>query len=96
MLSPIRPTGDRVIVVRDNPINQTNSGLLLPDETQSNQGKIIAVGGGVEDLLNIVKGAIVVFPRYGGQEITVNDQEFVILRESELFGIISEGEVSVS
>ncbi len=90
MLSPIKPTGDRVIVVRDNPINQTSSGLLLPDETQSNQGTIIAVGGGVEDLLNIMTGATVVFPRYGGQEITVNDQEFVILRESELFGVIGE------
>lgn len=94
MLSPIKPTGDRVIVVRDNPINQTSSGLLLPDETQSNQGTIVAVGGGVEDLLSIVKGATVVFPRYGGQEITVNDQEYIILRESELFGIIGE-EVNV-
>ncbi len=90
MLSPIKPTGDRVIVIRDNPINQTSSGLLLPDETESNQGTIVAVGGGVEDLLNIITGATVVFPRYGGQEITVNDQEFVILRESELFGVIGE------
>ncbi len=95
MLSPIKPTGDRVIVVRDNPINQTHSGLLLPDETQSNQGTIIAIGGAVEDLLHIVTGATVVFPRYGGQEITVNDQVFIILRESELFGIIDEEEVNV-
>ena len=91
MLSPIKPTGDRVIVVRDNPVNQTHSGLLLPDETQSNRGTIIAIGGGVEDLLSIVEGAIVVFPRYGGQEITVNEQAFVILRESELFGIVEDG-----
>ena len=95
MLSPIKPTGDRVIVVRDNPINQTNSGLLLPDETQSNQGKIIAVGGGVEDILRIIEGATVAFPRYGGQEITVNDKQYVILRESELFGIIGEDESNV-
>jgi chaperonin GroES len=88
MLSPIKPTGDRVIVIRDNPSNKTHSGLLLPDETESNQGTILAVGGGVEDTINIITGATVVFPRYGGQEITVNDQDFVILRESELFGIV--------
>lgn len=88
MLSPIKPTGDRVIIIRDDASNMTHSGLLLPDETESNQGTIIAVGGRVEDLKRIVEGATVVFPRYGGQEITVNEQSYVILRESELFGII--------
>lgn len=86
--SPIKPISDRIIVVRDRATNTTATGLLLPDETQSNTGIIIAIGEKVEDKERISVGSKIVFPRYGGQEITINNKTYVILRESELFGTL--------
>ena len=84
----ITPTGDRIIVKRDENTNQTSSGLLLPtDNEKANTGVVIAVGNLEE---NITKDDRIVFPRYGGQAVTLKGEEFLILRESEIFGILKD------
>lgn len=82
----IKPTGDRLVVKRDENTNQTSSGLLLPtDNEKANTGVVVAVGKLEED---IKVDARIVFPKYGGQPITLDGQEYLILRESEIFGTL--------
>lgn len=84
----IKPTGDRLVVKRDENTNQTSSGLLLPtDNEKANTGVVIAVGSLKED---IKVDDRIVFPRYGGQAITLSGEEYLILRESEIFGTLDK------
>lgn len=86
MKSPIKPLADRIIVLRDKPSNETDSGLLLPSEEDANTGTIIAIGEQVLDTDNIQVGDRCAFPLYGGQQVMIDRKEFIILREDELFG----------
>jgi len=84
----IKPTGDRLVVKRDKNTNQTSSGLLLPtDNEKANTGVVIAVGSLKED---IKVDDRIVFPKYGGQAITLSGEEYLILRESEIFGTLDK------
>ena len=87
----LKPLGDRVIVEVLEEEESTVSGIVLPDTAKEKpqRGKVMAVGPGrYEDgklvPLDVKKGDEVVFSKYGGTEVKVSDEEYLILRESDI------------
>ncbi len=93
----IKPLADRVLVKRIEEEKQTKGGIIVPDTAKEKpqQGKVIEVGPGrmTEDgrhiKMEVKKGDKVLFGKYAGTEITVGDEEFLILREDDILAIIA-------
>lgn len=91
----LKPLGDRVVVRALEREEKTASGILLPDTAKEKpqEGEIVAVGPGrYEDgtrvALDVKVGDKVIFSKYAGTEIKVNNEEVLILRESDILAII--------
>ncbi len=92
----IRPLYDRIIVRRLEQQKQTASGIVIPDTAgeKPEQGEVIAVGNGrlLQDgsvrALQVKTGEKVLFGKYAGQTVKLDDQEFLVLREEDVLGII--------
>ena len=93
----LKPIGDRVIVQRLGSAEKTKSGLYLPDTAQEKpqEGKVIAVGSG-RTLKNgkviplaVKAGDKIIFGKYSGSEIKVDDKEYVFLNEDEILAIVT-------
>ena len=92
----IRPLHDRVIVKRLPEEEVTKGGIIIPDSAKEKpvQGKVVAVGNGkvLEDgkvrKLEVKKGDVVLFGKYAGQEVKVDGEELVILREDDIVGVV--------
>ena len=83
------PLGNRVLIEREEQSNQTASGLYIPDSAKEKPlaGKVIAVGKeAIEAGVN--EGDTVVFPKYGGTEITVDGKEYLIMNSDDIFGVL--------
>jgi len=93
--SNIRPMADRVVVQALEEAQQTKGGLYIPDTAKEKpqQGKVIAVGPGKladsgERLKPDVKeGDTILYGKYSGTEVTVDGEEYLILRESDILAI---------
>ena len=91
-----RPLHDQVVVKRQEAETQTASGIIIPDNAQDkpHQGEIIAVGpgktmdNGQVRVPQVKVGDRVYFRKYGGAEIKIQGQEFVIIREEEILAVI--------
>jgi chaperonin GroES len=92
----LRPLGDRVIVKASAREAVTKSGIVLPDTAKEKpqEGEILAVGpgkvldNGKRTPLEVQVGQRILFAKYAGSEVKVNDQEYLILRESDIMGIV--------
>ena len=92
----IRPLQDRVIVKRLEVGEQIKGGIIIPDTAKEKpmEGKIIAVGGGkVRDdgtkvTMDVKVNDRVLFGKYAGTEIKIDDEEYLIMREEDILGII--------
>ena len=92
MASKLQPLADRVLVKPMEKEEKTKSGIYLPDTAKEKpqEGEVIAVGPGKmsEDgkriPLDIKAGDTVVYAKYGGTEIKVDDEDLIILRESDI------------
>jgi chaperonin GroES len=92
----INPLHDRVVVQAIEQAQQTSSGLYIPDTAKEKpqQGKVVAVGPGKlseqgERLAPDVKaGDTVLYGKYSGTEVTVDGEEYLILRESDILAVI--------
>jgi len=92
----VRPLHDRVIVKRLEEEEKTVGGIIIPDTAKEKpqQGKVIAVGKGrfMENgeivALSIKEGDRVLFSRYGGTEVKLADEEFLIMREDDILAIV--------
>ena len=92
MAASLKPLADRVVVKPIEREEKTKSGIYLPDTAKEKpqEGKVIAVGPGrlSEDgkrlALDIKVGDIVIYAKYGGTEIKIDDEELIILRESDI------------
>ena len=90
------PLHDRVLVERVEQEEKTAGGIILPDTAQEkpSEGVIVAVGKGIRgddgsvQPLDVKKGDHVLFGKFGGTEIKVDGDDFTILRESDILGII--------
>jgi chaperonin GroES len=97
MATKIKPLHDRVIVrrIEDN-VNQTAGGLFIPDTAKEKpqEGEVIAVGegkykeDGTRQTLDVKDGDRILFGKYSGSEIKLDGEEFLIMREDEILGII--------
>ena len=92
----IRPLHDRVIVKRLESEEKTKGGIIIPDSAKEKplEGKVLSVGPGKRDetgklvALDVKKGDKVLFGKYAGTEVKINDEEVVILREDDILGVI--------
>ncbi len=92
----LKPLADRVIVKAAPAEEKTKGGIILPDTAKEKpmQGEIIAIGTGkvAEDgkvtPLEVKVGDKVLYGKYSGTEINVDDTEYLIMRESDIFAII--------
>ena len=95
----IRPLHDRVIVKRLEEERKTASGIVIPDTAaeKPDQGEVIAVGHGkvLEDgkvrPLDVKKGDKILFGKYSGQEVRVDGEDYLIMREDEVLAVIEGG-----
>jgi chaperonin GroES len=93
----IRPLHDRVIVQRLDEGEQVVGGIIIPDTAKEKpqQGKVIAVGKGKEKdgkitPLDVKEGDTILFGKYSGQEIKLDGEEYLIMREEEILGVITK------
>lgn len=93
MLEKLRPLGDRVLVKRRESEEKTASGLFIPDaaKEKAQSGTVVAVGTGRRKdgaliPLDVKVNDLVYFSKYAG----LDDDEYVILREDEIFGVIEK------
>lgn len=92
----IRPLYDRIIVKRLEEEKQTASGIVIPDTAKEKpeQGEVIAVGHGrlLENgstlPLQVKPGERVLFGKYAGQTVKMEDEEYLVLKEEDVLGII--------
>lgn len=92
----IRPLHDRVIVKRVEEEEKTKGGIIIPESAQEKplEGKVIAVGNGrvLEDgsvrPLDVKADDRVLFSKYAGTEIKIQGEEFLMLREDDILGVI--------
>ena len=98
MATNITPLHDRVIIKRiEDNVNQTAGGLFIPDTAKEKpqEGEVIAAGegkykeDGTRQSLDVKAGDRVLFGKYSGSEIKLDGDEFIIMREDEILGIIS-------
>jgi len=91
-----RPLHDRVIVKRVEEEDKTSGGIIIPDAAKEKpqQGKVIAVGkgkileSGKVSPLAVKKGNRILFGKYAGQEIKIDGEEHLIMREDDILAII--------
>jgi chaperonin GroES len=87
----IKPLADRVLIKAAPAEEKTAGGIIIPDAAKEKpqRGTVVAVGPGKKDEPTTVKeGDTVLYGKYAGTEITVEGQEFLIMRESDILAII--------
>ena len=86
-----KPNEDRVLVEAAPAEQKTASGIFIPDNAKEKpqRGKVIAVGEGLKDKPVTVKvGDEILYGKYSGTEINIDGKEYLIMRNSDIFGII--------
>ena len=94
-----RPLHDRILVQRIEEGEQKIGGIIIPDSAKEKpqQGKVVAVGSGKvkEDggriPLDVKSGDLILFGKYSGQEIKLDGEEYLIMREDEVLAVIDSG-----
>ena len=95
----IRPLQDRVIVERIDAEEKSAGGIIIPDSAKEKpqEGEVVAVGegkvldSGTRVEMSVKPGDRILFGKYAGSEVTIDDVEYLIMREDEVLGIL-EGE----
>ncbi len=93
----LRPLHDKVLVKRTEEEEKTAGGIVLPGSAaeKPSQGEVIAVGPGKKqdngELIapDVKAGDLVIFGQYGGNEVKIDGEEYLILSEGDIFGVIS-------
>ena len=92
MSSKITPLSDRVLIKVSEAETKTASGIIIPDNAQEKpqKGTVVAAGKGTKDNPITVKvGDTVLYGKFSGTELKHDGEEFIIMRESDIFAIIS-------
>ena len=92
----LKPIGDRVIAQRLGSVEKTKSGLYLPDSAQEKpqEGKVLSVGAGerLDDgsikAVEVKSGDRVLYGKYAGTEVTIEGEDYLILREEDVLAIV--------
>ncbi|PIU53895.1 MAG: co-chaperone GroES [Deltaproteobacteria bacterium CG07_land_8_20_14_0_80_60_11] len=94
----VKPLNDRVLVKRIEEVQVTKGGILIPDTAKEKpiEGKVIAVGPGkMSDAgnrmpLQLKEGDRVLFGKYAGTEIKMEDEEYLMMREEDILAVIND------
>ena len=94
----LRPLADLVLIQTSEAEETTDAGIYLPDSAREKPmyGKVLAVGPGLlnddgeHTPVNVSKGDTVVYGKYGGTEVELNDEKYVLIRETELLARIEK------
>lgn len=94
----LRPLGDRVIVRPLEQEEKTKGGIILPDTAKEKpmQGEVVAVGPGRKNdkgevqPMDVKVGDKVLYGKYAGTEVKIDEQEYLILRESDILAVIEK------
>ena len=97
MATTIRPLHDRVLIKRLDEAEQLRGGIIIPDTAKEKpqQGEVIAAGegkireDGTRQPLDVKPGDRILFGKYSGSEVKLDDQEYLIMREDEILGIFT-------
>lgn len=97
-----KPLHDRVLVRRVESEEKTSGGLIIPDTAKEKpqEGEIVAVGAGARDddgdriALDVKAGDRILFGKWSGTEITLDGEELLIMKESDILGIIEPGKAA--
>jgi chaperonin GroES len=92
----LKPLGDRIVVRQLDAQEKTKSGLVLPDSAKEKpqEAKVVAVGTGkrLEDgtvkSLEVKTGDRILYGKYSGTEVTINGEEYLILREEDVLAVV--------
>jgi chaperonin GroES len=92
----LKPLGDRVIIKPKAPEEKTKGGIILPDTAQEKpmEGEVVAIGNGKTDdsgkrvAMDLKVGDKVLYGKYSGTEVKLNDEEYLIMRESDVYAVI--------
>jgi len=87
----LQPLEDRVLVKPAAAEEKTSSGIIIPDTAKEKpqKGTVVAVGKGKKDEPMTVKnGDLVLYGKYSGTEITIDGEEYLIMREADIYAII--------
>jgi chaperonin GroES len=95
----LRPLHDRILVQRIEEEEQKVGGIIIPDSAKEKpqQGKVIAVGAGKADkdgkriALDVKEGDTILFGKYSGQEVKVDGEDYLIMREDEVLAVVEAG-----
>ena len=98
-----RPLHDRVVIRRVEPEGKTTGGIFIPDTVQEKpmEGEIVAVGPGARDEkgtlvpLDVKKGDRILFGKWSGTEIKLDGEDLLIMKESDIMGIIEGSPAAV-
>ena len=99
-MASIRPLHDRVIIKRIEEGEQIRGGIIIPDSAKEKpqEGEVIAAGRGKRkdngeyEALDVQEGDRVLFGKYSGTEIKLDGEEYLIMREDEILGVIERAE----
>ncbi len=94
----IRPLGDRILVKRVEQEQKTKGGIIIPDTAQEKpqEAEVVAVGegrvleNGTKRTLDLKVGERILFSKYSGTEIKLNDIEHLIIKEEDVLGVIQK------
>jgi chaperonin GroES len=92
----LRPLQDRILVQRVKEEAKTKGGIIIPDTAKEKpiEGKVIATGNGKLNeegkriALEVKKGDRILFGKYSGTEVKIEDEEYLIMREDDVLGVI--------
>ena len=89
------PLADRVVLKQSTPEEKTKSGIILTSQTQEKpqQAEVVAVGpGGLVDgkevTMHVKAGNVVIFSKYAGNEVKLDDEEYIIVKQSDILAIV--------
>ena len=96
-MAGLRPLHDRILVERVSEEEKTKGGIIIPDSAKEKpqEGKVIAVGNGkmlengTVQALEVKAGDRVLFSKYSGSEVKLEDVDYIIMREDDVLGIVS-------
>ena len=94
----LKPLHNRLLVERLESDETTSSGLIIPDTAKEKpqQGKVISVGPGMRDKdgnlvpMEVSAGDLVLFGKFGGTDVTLEGKEYMILKDEDILGVVSE------
>jgi len=97
-MKKFRPLHDRVVVKRIDADTKTKSGIIIPDSAQEkpSEGEVVAVGTGGRDEsgklipIDVKVGDRILFGKWSGTEVKIDGQELLIMKESDIMGIIGK------